>query len=64
LAYTYLLVALTGLVVSVVNWLLKEIIGKLAKFMRYPTFTRELSQSTINLILAMFVNTAIITLFL
>lgn len=64
LAYTYLIVVLTGIVVSIVNWFLKEIITRLARFMRYPTFTRELSQSTINLTFAMFINTAIITLLL
>ena len=64
LSYTYLLIALTGMVVVIVNWLLKLIIMRLARFMRYATFTLEISQSTINLTFAMFINTAIITLLL
>ncbi len=52
----------TAFVIIGVNVLLKFLIIRLGRFMRYKTITKEITDSTLNLFYAMFINTAIITI--
>ncbi|KAL4509992.1 hypothetical protein ABPG72_010185 [Tetrahymena utriculariae] len=63
-ATTYALTIVTGLVVLIVNFLLRLTIQALGKFNRYKTITKYTTSMTSKLFLAFFVNTALITLFL
>lgn len=51
-----------ALVVVFVNFILRILLKKLGRFSKYPTITSETLGTTINLFIAMFINTAIITL--
>lgn len=60
--WNIILSILTGCVIIIVNFILKIILKKLSKFSRYSTVTQEISGTTIKLFIAIFVNTALITL--
>jgi len=51
-----------GLVVMIVNYLLKVLLRKMGNFSKYPTITAETLGITIYLFISMFINTALITL--
>lgn len=62
-ASTYALTIVTGLVILIVNSILRKTIDSLGKFNRYDTITKFISSMTTKLFLAFFFNTALITLF-
>lgn len=62
-ATTYALTVVTGIVILIVNFLLKKMIEALGKFNRYNTVTKFITSMTSKLFIAFFVNTALITLF-
>jgi len=54
----------TAMTVMMVNFLLKVLLRSLGKFSKFATITKETLGITVTLFIAMFVNTAIITLLL
>lgn len=60
-AVRYSLSIASGFVIVFVNFLLKVILIKLGKFERYETITKETFSSLAKIFVAMFINTAIIT---
>lgn len=70
LCYTYMVKAsiryslsiASGFVIVFVNFLLKVILIKLGKYERYETITKETFSSLAKIFIAMFINTAIISL--
>lgn len=63
-ATTKALMIVTGIVIVIVNFILQLAIDKLGKYNRYNTVTKFSMSNTTKLFLAIFINTAIITLVL
>ncbi|EGR28597.1 hypothetical protein IMG5_172090 [Ichthyophthirius multifiliis] len=62
--FTMALIILSSFIIIFVNILLRIIVKKLSKYLRFPTFSQESSVTAVLLFICTFINTAIIVLIL